>query len=322
MSHYLQTIEEVYTAAAVRPAAELCCTHSPVWRLPGLHVPEIMLQMNYGCGSTVDPRDLKEDDTILYVGVGGGLEALQFAYFTRRPGSVIAIDPVHEMRQRAHENFANAARLNSWFQPGFVTLLDGSALDLPMPNASVTVVAQNCLYNVFTSDDLQRSLAEVVRVLKPGGLFSTSDPVTPTPLPAALANDAVLRARCISGCQTFEGYLAALTDAGFGRVEVRGRFPYRYLSPHEYAALETGVMLESVEVAVYKVPDGADGPAIFSGRAAVYTGEEATFDDGFGHLLQRGLPVSVSDAAAVRLARLPDIVVTGPTYHARDGGCC
>jgi epoxyqueuosine reductase QueG len=44
----------------------------------------IMLAMNYGCGSTIDPRDLRADDTILYVGVGGGLEALQFAYFARR----------------------------------------------------------------------------------------------------------------------------------------------------------------------------------------------------------------------------------------------
>src|SRR5438477_6292764 len=157
MSHYLQTVEEVYAAAAAEPDGRLCCTRSAVWRLPGLHVPEIMLRMNYGCGSTVDPRDLTEDDTVLYVGVGGGLEALQFAYFTRRPGAVIAVDPVLAMRQRARDNFEEAARLNAWFRPEFVTLLDGSALDLPMPSASVTVVAQNCLYNVFTRYDLERA---------------------------------------------------------------------------------------------------------------------------------------------------------------------
>src|SRR4051794_4461892 len=186
MSTYLQTVEEVYAEAARQPDADLCCTRSPLWRLPDLHVPQAMLAMNYGCGSTVDPRDLWQDDTIVYVGVGGGLEALQFAYFTRRPGSVIAVDPVAEMRERARSNFLEAARLNGWFRPDFVTLLEGSAHQLPVPGASATKLAQNCLFNVFTAEDLEAALAEVVRVLKPGGMFATSDPITPVPLPAAL----------------------------------------------------------------------------------------------------------------------------------------
>jgi SAM-dependent methyltransferase len=322
MSNYLQTVEEVYAAAAARPDASLCCTASPVWRLPGLHVPRAMLEMNYGCGSTVDPRDLHSDDTVLYVGVGGGLEALQFAYFTRRPRSVIAVDPVAEMRAKASANFEEAARLNPWFRPEFVTLLDGNALNLPVLSNQVTVLAQNCLFNVFLRDDLDRALAEAVRVLRPGGLFSTSDPITPVPLPPALTQDERLRARCISGCQTFDGYVQALVNAGFGRVEVRARFPYRYLHPSEYPALAEPVMLESIEVAAYKVPDSADGPAVFTGRTATYAGPEETFDDGQGHTLRRGMPVPVSDAAAARLARQRGIVVTGPTWHCKGGGCC
>src|SRR5208283_1581562 len=253
--------------------------------------------------------------------VGGGLEALQFAYFTRRTGSVIAVDPVAEMGKRAAENFAEAARLNPWFRPDFITLLDGNALDLPVAASTVTVAAQNCLFNVFTPEDLDRALAEVVRVLKPGGLFSTSDPIAPVTLPASLVEDERLRARCISGCQTLLDYLAALTRAGFGRVEVRARSPYRYLAPSEYPALSAGLMLESVEVAAFKVPDGPDGPAIFTGRTATYAGAEESFDDGKGHILRRGMPMAVSDAAAERLRRLPNIVVTEPSYHVRGGGC-
>src|SRR5262249_63398 len=151
----------------------------------------IMLQMNYGCGSAVDPRDIRSDDTILYVGVGGGLEALQFAYFTRRPGAVIAVDPVAEMRERARANFEEGARLNPSFRRAFIPLLNVSARALRVRDASVTVVAKTCLYNVFTSDDLDRGLAEVIRVLKPGGLFSTSAPITPVPLPAALVGDEI-----------------------------------------------------------------------------------------------------------------------------------
>lgn len=322
MGDYLRTVRDVYAEAARHADADLCCTRSALWHLPDLSVPPAMLEMNYGCGSTVDPRDLHAHDTILYVGVGGGLEALQFAYFTRRPGSVIAVDPVAAMREKARENFAEAARLNPWFRPEFVKVLDGSALALPVPDASVSVLAQNCLFNVFTADDLGRALAEVVRVLKPGGMFSTSDPITPAPLPEALAADDRLRARCISGCRTLDEYLAALTGAGLGRVEVRDRFPYRYLHPSEYPALAAPVMLESVEMATFKVPDGCDGPAVFTGRTATYTGPEPVFDDGRGHTLRRGIPAAVSDAAAARLARHPDIVLTGPTYRCKGGGCC
>jgi SAM-dependent methyltransferase len=322
MSSYLRTVETVYAEAARQPDGSLCCTASPLWRFPDLRVPPGMQELNYGCGSTVDPRDIDAGDTVLYVGVGGGLEALQFAYFTRRPGSVVAVDPVAEMRQRARANFLEAARLNPWFRPEFITLRDGSALDLPVPGAGVSLVAQNCLFNVFTREHLGRALAEVVRVLRPGGKFCTSDPITPAPLPPALADDATLRARCLSGCQTLPDYLAALTGAGLCRVEVRARVPYRYLHPGEFPALAAPVMLESVEVVAHKLPPGEDGPEVFTGRTATYAGPHAAFDDGRGHVLRRGLPAPVSDAAALRLGAHPDVVVTGPTYHVRGGGCC
>jgi SAM-dependent methyltransferase len=319
---YLQTVADVYAEAARSPDASLCCVTSPVWNLPEMRIPAVMQEMNYGCGSTVDPRDLHAHDTVLYVGVGGGLEALQFAYFTRRPGSVIAVDPVAAMRDKAAANFAEAARINPWFRPEFVQILDGTALDLPVKDNNVTVAAQNCLFNVFVRADLDRALAEIVRVLKPGGLFSTSDPITPLPLPASLVGDERLRARCLSGCQMFADYIAALTGAGFGKVEVRARFPYRLLHPHEFPELEIPVVLESVEVAAYKVPEGPDGPAVFTGCTATYAGPEETFDDGRGHSLRRGIPMPVSDAAAERLAKCREIIVTGPTWHARGGGCC
>jgi len=322
MNDYLRTVEAVYAEAARNPDASLCCAAAPPWRLPDLTIPPAMLQMNYGCGSTVEPRDLRGNDTVLYVGVGGGLEALQFAYFTRGPGAVIAVDPVADMRQRARANFAEAARVNAWFRPEFVTLLDGTALDLPVAADTATVLAQNCLFNVFTRDDLHRALGEVVRVLRPGGLFSTSDPITPVPLPPAFAADARLRARCLSGCLTLTDYLDALTRAGFGRVELRAKVPYRYLHPREYPALAEPVLLESIEVAAYKVPDGPDGPMVFTGRTATYTGPETAWDDGRGNLLRQGMPTPVSDAAAARLARQPEIVLTGPTYHSNGGGCC
>lgn len=321
MASYLQTVEEVYAAAARSPDESLCCT-SPTWNLPDLIIPQNMLIMNYGCGSTVDPRELKPGCKVLYVGVGGGLEALQFAYFARRPGGVIAVDPVADMREKARQNLEEAARLNPWFQPDFVTLLDGNALHLPIPANSVSVAAQNCLFNVFQHDHLAQALGEIVRVLAPGGFFATSDPITPTPLAEGFRADEIARARCLSGCMTLEDYLQALVDAGFGRVEVRAKCPYRYLTPEEYSALKEPVLLESIEAVAYKVPDGPEGPQIFLGRSAIYGGPEANLDIGQGQMLPRGLPVPISEVAAARLRKMPQVIVTEPSYHARPGGCC
>lgn len=322
MSGYLDTVESVYAEAAENVDESLCCTTAPLWRFPDLHIPNKMLAMNYGCGSTVDPRDLKPDDTILYVGVGGGLEALQFAYCTRRPGGVIAIDPVAEMREKAKENFEEAARLNEWFETDFVKILDGSAMQLPVDDNSVTVVAQNCLFNVFKIEELEQALAETFRVLNFGGMFSTSDPITPIALPEAFRDNEIARARCLSGCQTFEEYLATITRAGFGRVEVRDRFPYRHLHPREYPELNESVLLESVEVAAFKVPDGPDGPAIFSGRTATYIGDQEQWRLDDGQIYPRGIPQAISDDAVKRFEDDVNIVLTPPTFHCRGGGCC
>jgi hypothetical protein len=189
-------------------------------------------------------------------------------------------------------------------------------------NGSVSIAAQNCLFNIFKTGDLARALSEVLRVLRLGGMFTTSDPVSPVALPDELAADEQLRARCIAGCLTIEQYLAALTDAGFGRVDVRARFPYRHLDPRDYPALKEAVMLESIEAAAFKVPDGPDGPAVFTGRTATYTGPGDSFDDPSGTHLRKGIPVEVSEAAAARLARQCSIQLTPPTWHAKGGGCC
>jgi hypothetical protein len=86
MNGYLATTRDVYKEAAINPHPGLCCTTAPAWRLPELNIPSKMLKLNYGCGSTVHPRDLAGNPSVLHVGVGGGMELLQFAYFGRRRG--------------------------------------------------------------------------------------------------------------------------------------------------------------------------------------------------------------------------------------------
>lgn len=319
---YLQATSDLYKEAALNPDVGLCCTTNPVWQFPGLSIPKIMQEMNYGCGSTVSAQDLAGNPRILYAGVGGGMELLQFAYFSRQKGGVTGVDIVSEMLEASRENFKIAEAENPWFSSDFVDLVHGDALNLPVPDQSVDVAAQNCLFNIFKEEDLKKAVAEMYRVLKPHGRLVMSDPVCEVPLSATLRNDDRLRALCLSGSIPLKDYIKVLTDAGFGTIEVRARRLYRVLSPNHYP-VDTLIPIESVEVAAIKDPMPQDGPCIFTGKSAVYYGKEDFFDDQKGHVLLQNQPLAVCDKTALALTNLDaEIYVSESTWHYNGGGCC
>ncbi len=320
---YLEATAQFYSDVAITPQIGLCCVQSPPLQLPGLNIPPAMQAMNYGCGSTVHPTELTGQPTVLYVGVGGGLEALQLAYFCRRSQAVIAIDPVAAMRAAAAHNLKLAAEINDWFDPSFVEIRPGDALSLPIADASVDVVAQNCLFNIFEPADLQLALQEAYRVLKPGGRLLMSDPIATRPIPPHLRQDDRLRAMCLSGALSYEQYTQHLVAAGFGQIEVRARRPYRLLDAQGYN-LEQPLLLESLDTVSFKVPIANDGACIFTGKTAIYSGIEDYFDDQLGHVLPKGLPTAVCDKTAHNLSeKFPqDIWITASTWHYAGGGCC
>lgn len=318
---YLESVAAFYTEVAERPEVGLCCVQSTPLHLPELNVPLQMQEMNYGCGTTVHPAELSHQPTVLYVGVGGGLEALQFAYFSRRSGAVVAVDPVAEMRKAASRNLQIAAEENPWFAPSFVTIREGDAFALPVPDESVDLVAQNCLFNIFEPEDLAQALREAYRVLKPGGRLVMSDPIATRPIPDHLQQDERLRAMCLSGALTYEQYTQRIIDTGFGQVEIRARRPYRLLDRQTYN-LPDHLLLESLDSVSFKVAIPEDGACIFTGKTAIYAGPEPYFDDRAGHILQRGVPVAVCDKTAANLAKFEVICTTDSTWYYDGGGCC
>lgn len=320
---YLDITKDIYKDAALTPNVGLCCTTTPVWAFPGLDIPKIMQQMNYGCGSTVNPRDLINNPKILYVGVGGGMELLQFAYFSRQKAGVVGVDVVDEMLEASRKNFAEAEKLNPWFQSAYVDLRKGDALHLPVEDSSVDVAAQNCLFNIFHEEDLKQALSEMYRVLKPHGRLVLSDPVSESPMPEALKNDPRLRGLCLSGALPLWDYIKMITDIGFGTVEIRAKRPYRILDPAHYDTPHQ-IFIESVEVCAIKDPMPADGPCVFTGKTAIYFGDEEYFDDHKGHVLMPNQPLAVCDKTAGNLAALgkPDIFISGSTFFYDGGGCC
>lgn len=320
---YLETTHDVYKQAAETPDVGLCCMTTPVWQLPGLEMPGIMLQMNYGCGSTVHPRDLVNNPKILYVGVGGGMELLQFAYFSRQENGVIGVDVVDEMLAASRKNFVEAEAKNPWFDASFVDLRKGDALHLPVEGNSIDVAAQNCLFNIFKKDDLKKALEEMYRVLKPHGRLVMSDPICDQDIPDNLRADERLRALCLSGSIPLKDYIKMITDVGFGTVEIRAKRAYRILSPNHYDTQEN-IFIESVEVCAFKDPMPADGPCVFTGKSAIYYGDEEYFDDQNGHVLMQQQPMAVCDKTADALAALGNehIFISESTWFYDGGGCC
>ena len=320
---YLETTKNVYKEAAENPQVGLCCTTTPVWQLPGLSVPKKMLEMNYGCGSTVNPRDLVNNPKVLYVGVGGGMELLQFAYFSRQIDGVTGVDIIDEMLKACQENIVAAEKQNPWFRSEFVRLVKGDALHLPIEDNSIDIAAQNCLFNIFKQDDLKKALQEMYRVLKPHGRLVLSDPTCEQKIPENLREDEHLRALCLSGSLPLKDYIKMITDVGFGTVEVRAKRPYRILDTVKYDTDEL-IFIESVEVCAIKDLMPADGPCVFTGKAAIYYGAEDYFDDDKGHLLLPNQPLAVCDKTAGALEALQrnDIFISQSTFFYDGGGCC
>lgn len=323
MENYLDATVNLYRDAALTPDVGLCCTTTPIWKFPGLEIPKIMQEMNYGCGSTISAQDLINNPKILYVGVGGGMELLQFSYFSRQKGGVIGVDVVDEMLEASKQNFKIAEQENDWFKSEFVELKKGDALNLPIENESIDVAAQNCLFNIFKTDDLKKALQEMYRVLKPNGRLVMSDPTCEQPMNDELRNDDHLRALCLSGSIPINDYIKALTDVGFGTIEIRGRRPYRILDTENYPTDEL-IFIESIEVCAIKDPMPADGPCVFTGKAAIFYGKEDYFDDKKGHILLKNQPLAVCDKTAKALASLErnDIFISESTFHYNGGGCC
>lgn len=161
------------------------------------------------------------------------------------------------------------------------------------------------------------------RVLKPHGRLVLSDPVTEDPMPESLKNDETLRALCLSGSLPLDEYIKMLTDAGFGTIEIRAKRPYRVLDPAHFDTKEL-IFLESVEVCAIKDPVLADGPCVFTGKTAIYYGDEEFYDDGAGHTLMQNSPLAICDKTAGQFAALnrEDIYISESTFFYDGGGAC
>jgi SAM-dependent methyltransferase len=174
-------------------------------------VPEAALLASLGCGNPTAVAELREGETVLDLGSGGGIDVILSAKRVGPTGVAYGLDMTDEMLALAQRNAREAGIANAHFLKGVIE-------QIPLPARSVDVVISNCVINL--SVDKPAVLAEIGRVLKPGGRVGISDVVAENDL---TPDDRAQRGSyvgCIAGALTVGEYEAGLEAAGLENVSV------------------------------------------------------------------------------------------------------
>ncbi|HEX5131076.1 MAG TPA: arsenite methyltransferase [Candidatus Krumholzibacteria bacterium] len=174
-------------------------------------LPDGAVAASLGCGNPALLAELREGETVLDLGSGGGIDVLLSAKRVGKSGFAYGIDMTDEMLELARANQRKAGVANVEFRKGDIEAM-------PLADASVDVIISNCVINL--SGDKQRVLSEAFRVLKPGGRFAVSDIVVRREIPAVIRRNAELWAGCVAGALEEWTYRKLLEEAGFTGVEV------------------------------------------------------------------------------------------------------
>jgi arsenite methyltransferase len=196
-----------------------CCTSSPAARLAGYEDAERhgeAASASFGCGNPLAFTGVKEDDVVLDLGSGAGLDLLIAAEKTGPSGKVIGVDMTDDMIEVARRNASKAGYRNIDVRRGLIE-------DLPVDSNSVDWVISNCVINL--SPEKPRVFSELFRVMKPGAQFSIADIVVED-LPEWIRESAAAWSACVAGAISEQAYLEGLRSAGLEEVKVTERMVY------------------------------------------------------------------------------------------------
>ena len=195
--------------------------------------------LGLGCGLPTAFAQIKAGDTVIDLGSGAGNDCFVARHETGPTGKVLGIDFSEAMIARARQNAETLGYNNVEFRFGDID-------EMPVSDGYADVVVSNCVLNLVP--EKPKVMAEVFRVLKPGGHFSISDIVLVGELPAALQEAAEMYAGCVAGAIQKDTYLAHLADLGFEDLTLQKEKPIsipadilsQYLDPAGIAAFQKG----------------------------------------------------------------------------------
>ena len=309
-------VRDRYARAAQEREVALCCPVSYDPRLLQI-IPDEIIERDYGCG---DPSAfVREGDTVLDLGSGGGKICYIASQIVGSEGRVIGVDANDDMLALATKYRGEIGDRvgfhNVEFRKGRIqdlrldlSLVDAyldetpvrSAADLARLEAfcaevradrplvaddSVDVVLSNCVLNLVRPEDKVRLFEEMFRVVRRGGRVAISDIVSDEDVPLEMQRDTDLWSGCISGAFREDAFLEAFDRAGFYGMEVvkRDEMPWRIVD---------GIEFRSVTVVAWK---GKQGPCLERNQAVIYRGPWKKVIDDDGHVLERGKRMAVCD---------------------------
>ena len=174
-------------------------------------LPEAATLASLGCGNPTAVAELREGETVLDLGSGGGIDVILSAKRVGPTGTAYGLDMTDEMLALAQQNAREAGVANVHFLKGVIE-------QIPLPPSSVDVVISNCVINL--SVDKAAVLTEIARVLKPGGRIGISDVVAEDRLSPEERAERGSYVGCIAGALSKGEYEAGLEAAGLAQISV------------------------------------------------------------------------------------------------------
>jgi len=218
-------VKKVYGSIAKGKKPGCCCgpTASSISEKIGYTKEELgsipdEADMGLGCGNPVAMASLKEGETVVDLGSGGGIDVFLAAKRVGDKGRAIGIDMTEDMLEVARRNAANGGFKNVEFKLGNIE-------SLPLDGAIADCVISNCVINL--AEDKQRVFNETFRILKPGGRLMVSDMVLLADLPEKISKSAEMYAGCVAGALKRGDYLDKIKKAGFKDIKILKEDPVR-----------------------------------------------------------------------------------------------
>ncbi|MBF0408561.1 MAG: arsenite methyltransferase [Candidatus Riflebacteria bacterium] len=170
--------------------------------------------MGLSCGNPSAIAGLKEGETVLDLGSGGGFDAFIAGRRVGKSGRVIGVDMTPDMLSLARKNVAQYQKASGFDNVEFRL---GEIEHLPVSDCSVDVILSNCVLNL--SPDKPQVWKDIFRVLKPHGRVIISDLLLKKPLPAKIKESIQALVGCVAGAATLTETRKSILDSGLSMPE-------------------------------------------------------------------------------------------------------
>lgn len=185
-------------------------------------LPASLLASFAGVGNPFRAATIRPGHRVLDIGAGAGTDSLIASELVGPRGHVFALDLTPAMTRKLRRAITELGRTN-------LTVVEGSAEQLPFASASMDVITSNGALNLVPRK--RAAVREMFRVLRPGGVVQIADVVIRRPVTVDCDSDPRLWVECVVGATVDEELLQLLVDEGFTTPRIVGTHDYFALSP-------------------------------------------------------------------------------------------